>query len=110
MMYGANEDVRPCVLHDFHSPITVINEEHHPFPQAWQRKLWGETVEDDTVSICATAHNSVHAAINHKVKYGDFPGWCRGKTRDLAQQAFDRFERAKEQNSVALQEVQLPEV
>lgn len=79
---------KPCVLHIWHSPVTVVNELHHPFPQAWQKKLWGEVRDDRVVSVCATSHNSVHYAITYFQAYGDWPGWCVGKTRDLAESAF----------------------
>lgn len=74
-------------MHKVHSPITVINELHHPFPQAWQKKIWGEVRDDTTVSICATGHNSVHTAINYYEKYNKYPAWCVGTTRDLAERA-----------------------
>ncbi len=77
----------PCVLHASHSPVTVINELHHPFPQAWQRKIWGEVRDDRTVSVCATGHNNVHQAILNFEFTGTYPSWCVGKTRDLAEEA-----------------------
>ena len=83
------QDDEPCVLHLTHSPVTIINERHHPFPQAWQKALWGEVRDDRTVSLCATGHNSVHAAITYYEKNHRFPAWCIGKTRDLAQSAFE---------------------
>lgn len=79
---------KPCVLHRFHSPITILNEEHHPFPQSWQRKIWGEVRDNLTESVCATGHNSVHYAIDYFEDTGKFPWWCRGKTRDMAERAF----------------------
>lgn len=87
-MLEASQEEAPCVLHLNHSPITVINEMHHPFPQAWQRALWGEVRDDRVVSVCATGHNSVHAAISYKEKHGSYPSWCVGKTRGLAETAF----------------------
>jgi len=78
----------PCVLHKFHSPVTVVNERHHPFPQAWQKTLWGEVRDDRTVFVCATGHNSVHSAISYYARNQKFPEWCVGKTRDLAEEAF----------------------
>lgn len=78
----------PCALHSFHSPITVVNELHHPFPQAWQKDVWGEVRDSRVVSLCATGHNSVHKAINVFEETGKWPDWCVGATRDLAEQAF----------------------
>jgi aminopeptidase C len=79
----------PCVLHKTHSPITVINERHHPFPQAWQIDLWGDVRDSRTVAVCATGHNSIHEAIRYHEQWNKFPDWCRGATRLLAQEAFD---------------------
>lgn len=89
------QEAVPCVLHASHSPVTIVNELHHPFPQAWQKKLWGEVRDDETVSLCATGHNNVHAAITYFEKNKKFPDWCVGKTRDLAEEAFTRLESAK---------------
>lgn len=80
--------IEPCVLHDHHSPVTIINERHHPFPQAWQRAIWGEVRDDRTVSLCATGHNTVHQAIREVEKTGKYPSWCVGRTRDLVEEAF----------------------
>lgn len=85
----------PCVLHESHSPVTVVNELHHPFPQAWQKRLWGEVRDDTTVSVCATGHNNVHAAIAYYEKNKTYPRWCVGATRDLAEQAFSMLESAE---------------
>ena len=89
MKLDISQALAPCVLHAVHSPITVVNELHHPFPQAWQKRLWGEVRDDHTVSVCATGHNNVHAAIAYKEKNGKFPDWCVGATREMAQRAFD---------------------
>lgn len=94
----------PCVLHKVHSPITVINERHHPFPQAWQKNLWGSVRDNRTVSICATGHNSVHSAIVYYEKNGKYPEWCVGKTRDLAEEAF--FLRAKAKTEQAIENLE----
>lgn len=89
------QDSVPCVLHACHSPITVINELHHPFPQEWQKAIWGYVKDNRMVSLCATGHNNVHAAISYFEKNGVFPAWCVGKTRDLAQLAFTRRDEAR---------------
>jgi hypothetical protein len=78
----------PCVLHASHSPVTIINERHHPFPQAWQEQLWGEVRDDRVVSVCATGHNSIHYAIGIVERTGKYPSWCVGKTRDIVEEAF----------------------
>lgn len=83
-----SQDAAPCVLHAVHSPVTIVNELHHPFPQEWQKAIWGRVRDHRVVSLCATGHNSVHAAITHRTRHGVFPAWCVGKTRDLALSAF----------------------
>jgi hypothetical protein len=93
----ASQDDQPCVLHLEHRPVTIVNELHHPFPQEWQKELWGEVRDSRRVSLCATGHNNVHAAIRYYQSKGKFPVWCVGKTRDLAQTAFDRLAEAKTQ-------------
>lgn len=85
------QESRPCVLHAYHSPITVVNELHHPLPQAWQRRLWGKVLDHRVVAVCATGHNSVHTAIDFFDEYGTHLPWCVGRTRDLVEVAFERL-------------------
>ena len=99
-MITVTQSVAPCVLHKTHSPVTVINELHHPFPQAWQKQLWGEVLDDRTVSLCATGHNNVHAAISYYEKHNKFPDWCVGATRDLAEEAFILYDKAWAEDAV----------
>lgn len=93
-----SQEDAPCVLHRHHSPVTIQNEYHHPFPQAWQKNLWGEVRDDRVVSVCATAHNSVHIAISELEKTGKIPLWCVGTTRDLVEEAFRLREEAENSN------------
>lgn len=86
---SVSQDVRPCELHAFHSPVTVVNELHHAFPQEWQNDLWGEIRDKTLVSVCSTSHNTVHAALRYYDKTGTWPDYCIGRTRDLAQYAID---------------------
>jgi hypothetical protein len=95
----ATQEDSPCVLHKTHTPVTVVNELHHPFPQEWQKELWGEVRDNRRVSLCATGHNNVHAAIENYKKTNKFPDWCVGATRDLAELAFSRYEEAKKENN-----------
>lgn len=88
MTKRALQTTRPCYLHRFHSPLTVVNEEHHPHPQEWQKALWGKVKDNRTVSLCATGHNTVHYCIDYFEKNGKYPLWCRGATRALVQRAF----------------------
>lgn len=85
---SVTQDSNPCVLHKYHSPVTIINELHHPFPQAWQNKIWGKVKDHTTVSVDATTHNSIHFAIDYFENYKLWLPWCIGLTRDLAKQAF----------------------
>lgn len=89
----------PCVLHKTHSPVTVVNELHHPFPQAWQKEIWGEVRDNRTVSVCATGHNSVHNAITYYVNNGKYPEWCVGKTRDIVEEAFRLLNEAQTEST-----------
>lgn len=86
---SVSQEESPCVLHRTHKPISVINEMHHPFPQEWQKDVWGEVRDKRMVSLCATGHNTVHAAISYYLKHSEYPSWCIGKTRDLAERAFE---------------------
>lgn len=95
MNYTITQDEAPCYLHKSHSPITVINEEHHPFPQAWQKNLWGEVRDDRTVPLCATGHNTVHYALLKFEQTGKWPDWCVGSTRDLCELAYERLHEAE---------------
>lgn len=90
MVRTIKQEVAPCVLHKDHTPITVINELHHVFPKEWQNDIWGEVRDNTRVSICSTSHNSVHEALRIYERDGEWPGWCRGATRDLAEQAIIR--------------------
>lgn len=94
-MSGYFTTSEPCVLHDYHRPLSVVNELHHPFPQEWQRELWGEVRDDRRVSICATGHNNVHAALSWHAAYGEWPRWCVGNTRDLCELALFRLAEAQ---------------
>jgi hypothetical protein len=77
-----SQEKKPCVLHASHSPITVINEEHHWVPQAWQLAVWRE-VRLGPDPICATSHNSYHEALRRVVNHHEpVPSWCRGRMRE----------------------------
>lgn len=88
-----SQDVEPCVLHDSHSPITVVNERHHVFPLYLQERKFGEgnTPDQEKRAVCATGHSNVHAAITQFLKTGIYPDWCRGRTRDMAEEAIRRY-------------------
>lgn len=78
-------DKAPCVLHETHSPVTIINELHHPIPQTWQEHKWGE-VRLGPVPVCATGHNTFHEALRRVINHGEhMPRWCVGKTRHMVE-------------------------
>lgn len=89
---GIQNDIAPCQLHASHTPITIINELHHIFPEFLQRRVWGKTVDQRKISICSTGHSSVHYAIDTYLRLGTWPSNIVGKTRDLAQLAIERYE------------------
>jgi hypothetical protein len=90
-----SQNVAPCVLHSTHSPVTVVNELHHLFPMEWQRDIWGEVRDRETRPVCSTAHNTIHAAIRYYDKNGVWPTYCVGATRDMAEEAINRREKAR---------------
>jgi hypothetical protein len=81
----------PCVLHRFHSPVTVINELHHAFPEYMQAHLWGKTLDQTKISICATGHNTLHATINALMAGQPIPRGVGFTTRRYAKYAVDRY-------------------
>jgi hypothetical protein len=86
--------LKPCELHTFHSPVTVYNEQHHVFPEYLQKRVWGKTLDQTKVSICATGHNTVHGAITNYLDKGVWPDYAKGKTLALAKEAVKRYQEA----------------
>jgi hypothetical protein len=93
MPAGVGQDVAPCVLHACHAPITV-NEYHDPFPQAWQRRRYGAVVDDTTVAVCATGHNTIHAALSVWEQTGRLPRYATSSTRALCERAIAALDRS----------------
>lgn len=92
---GVSQGEAPCVLHRHHSPITIVNELHHIFPQAWQRSLYEGRVPDQRlISVCATGHNTIHYALNYYARHHRYPPGIRAGTRDYCDQAMDAMEAA----------------
>lgn len=81
----------PCELHDYHSPVTVINEHHHIFPQELQRKLWGETRDQRVVTVCSTGHNTITYGWQQFLKDYDWPEWLRGRSRIICELGWQRY-------------------
>lgn len=88
----------PCELHISHSPITVINEGHHRFPQFLQRRVYGKVIDNRLIYICATSHNTVHDAIYSWEDDGHIPKWIVGKTKDLIEEGIELYLNALKEN------------
>jgi hypothetical protein len=82
----------PCTIHTRHDPFSRINQKHHVFPQ-WLQALvpntnpLAPTVARETVTVCATGHANVHAAINTYITTRAWPAWARGRQKALATEA-----------------------
>ena len=88
--FSISQEDGPFTIHRVHVPVTIVNELHHVFPMEWQRDVWGEVRDQTKQSVCSTGHNNVHAALRFYDRYGEWPKWCRGKTRALANEAVKR--------------------
>lgn len=93
---GVKQEEEACVLHDYHSPVTVINERHHPLPVAVQMAAWGEVRDRRTEVVCSTGHNSVHYAYDKVMRGEPMPKWCVGRTRDMVDAMVDLTKEARE--------------
>ena len=82
---------RPCEVHKYHSPITVINELHHIFPQEKQKRVWGEVRDNREVSLCGTGHNTVTQSWLYHDKHLEWPEWCIGESRLICNLGWDRY-------------------
>lgn len=91
---GILQAIAPCSVHSAHTPVTVINELHHIFPEYMQRRVWGMTKDQRKVSICATGHSSVHYGLEQFLRYGTWPRVIVGSTRELAELAITRYKEA----------------
>lgn len=94
---SVTQAARPCEIHHTHSPITVINELHHVFPQELQREIWGETRDQRVVSVCATGHNTITYAWQQFRKTGRWPSWLVGTSREVCELGWQRYLEAKAQ-------------
>ncbi len=65
-------EVKPCQCLKVHAPQPKITQQHHIWPQSDQKKKHGKVIDHTTVSLCGTAHDSVHAAISAWVKNKPF--------------------------------------
>ncbi len=60
-------DDAPCICVTRHVPIPKTVELHHPFPQSAQRARYGKVIDNRTVALCGTAHNTVHDAMRRRL-------------------------------------------
>lgn len=56
-------DRAPCRCVKEHTPVPVLTEQHHVYPQAEQIRAHGAVVDQERVSLCSTGHHNVHAYI-----------------------------------------------
>ncbi len=56
-------DVAPCQCVRYHSPKPARTEQHHIYPQSYQRKAHNMIVDKETIPLCDTGHATVHVAI-----------------------------------------------
>lgn len=89
-----NQSVSPCVLHRFHSPVTIQNELHHVFPEYLQKRAYGMTRDKERASMCATGHNTVHLVIDAVLKERPIPRGVGRKTKEMACHAVNRYREA----------------
>lgn len=54
----------PCQCVKDHTPVPVLTEQHHVYPQAAQIAVYGRVVDQERVSLCSTGHHNVHAYID----------------------------------------------
>lgn len=63
-----------CACVAGHSPEPVGTQRHHVVPVSWVRD-GGIPYDPETVALCGTAHDNVHALLNHYVRRGGLPVW-----------------------------------
>lgn len=54
----------PCQCVKEHTPVPVLTEQHHVYPQGEQIKAHGSVTDQDRVALCSTGHHNVHAYID----------------------------------------------
>ena len=58
----------PCKCLKHHSPKPLTTEQHHPFPDGEQRKIYGKVIDNTTIPLCDTGHKNVHVALSKWLK------------------------------------------
>lgn len=53
----------PCQCVTGHTPVPVLTEQHHVYPQGEQIKVYGRVVDQERVPLCSTGHHNVHVYI-----------------------------------------------
>jgi hypothetical protein len=80
-----------CVLHRVHLPKPVRTHLHHRFPKYLQMRKWGRVLDQQTVNVCASGHDDVHAAIEALLRGMPVPRGVGRKERELAEYAVRRY-------------------
>lgn len=75
----------PCRCVTRHNPLPYLIEQHHIFPKAYQMHLLGSVQHNETVPLCGTAHNIVHAILDATLN-GQPPPRSNAYLRGLAAQ------------------------
>jgi hypothetical protein len=85
---------RGCVLHRIHFPKPVRTHKHHRFPKYLQVRKYGEVRFDETVDVCPTGHDDVHAALDALLAKRVIPRGVGRKELEMARAAVLLFEKA----------------
>ncbi len=81
----------PCVMGKDHRPVPRFTELHHVFPMYLQKRVWGAVRDQTKEPTCGNHHTLVHEAIDHYEGFGEWPKWCRGETRDMAERGWKMY-------------------
>lgn len=80
-----------CSLHRIHLPKPVRTHKHHIFPMYLQTKKYGSVLFPETVDVCPTGHDDVHAAIAAIFMGKPIPKGVGRQERAMAMVAVRRF-------------------
>jgi hypothetical protein len=58
-----------CVLHAHREWVPI--EQHH----VWPLGMGGPDIAANKISVCCNGHYSIHAVIDHHIRYGEDPPW-----------------------------------
>lgn len=83
---------RGCVLHRIHLPRPSRTHKHHRFPQFLQLRKYREIRYPETVDVCPTGHDDVHAAIDALLAHRPIPRGVGRTEIELAREAIRKYE------------------